>query len=475
MSTTFSANCTLPFGDFNHRCLAYRQDAVPLTLASVVLVVFSPLILLRVLLCVLIIIFRDKQPIKSRFPSPLIMIILSFGVELRIILYNVVFLSPEIYPLSTTGDYFLFPGIFPMVLAVMFLFMRYFITKNLNTLKLIKRVDNKAVVSKTKMMLFNVLRSNITLFVCLIIAWFEQVIILTGHVVQWYIDTRVLDVQVNMLIIVVSHILIVSIVIAVILLWDIIMDVKDNGISRLALRNDPLNYRLDSIFLVLATLSAILGVAFLAITPGMNSEWYQYIPDPYALYYSSLSLSYFFFFLFDVFFIMLSGGTCVIMVMRNQYLKSKDAIVTTTSVQTSKEILVQMMTERRSARLLFEEYVKNEFSSENVVAYDEIQSFKVESDVNKKLVLASNIYNIFVMKGTASELNLPDFLREKIQKTLQGDIKEICVAMDDLENEVINLLGDTFGRFKFSSQYQVYIKSEEIKHKAMVEMNMIDA
>eukprot|EP01080_Neovahlkampfia_damariscottae_P002200 gene2200-2374_t len=111
---------------------------------------------------------------------------------------------------------------------------------------------------------------------------------------------------------------------------------------------------------------------------------------------------------------------------------------------------------------IFKEYVKKEFSNENVLLYQDIKKYQIEEDFATRKILANHIYMKY-LNGNLSELEANisgKFCREVYRKIkneqFEPDLFDSCL-LTIKEN-----LADTYSRFILSERYTGYESSVQL-------------
>ena len=100
----------------------------------------------------------------------------------------------------------------------------------------------------------------------------------------------------------------------------------------------------------------------------------------------------------------------------------------------------------------FKLFSASEFSSENVIFYEEVQKYKIITDPNERVSRADQILKIFFTSDSIYEINTS----RSFLITLKEEMEENCSCelFDEILKDVMNTnLSDTFQRFRFSDLY----------------------
>jgi hypothetical protein len=228
---------------------------------------------------------------------------------------------------------------------------------------------------------------------------------------------------------------------------DFVLDVREHGFwtGFLTLR-DPLNYRVDFLWIILCCFSAVIFLVLALASPPGNVyiEWIYLFPE----------------FVFRASMLMSGSVTCEIVLIRRivlQQLKKKE----TKKLGLSKvEMLVRALCDD-NLRTEFERYCNAEFSTENIQAYYELMRFIDCTDRQQKLALLQGIYDTFIKQNAVNEVNLPEHVRQNLKRVLDtadliSEQQNINHLAEKLMQEVKQNLTDTFSRFMYSEAYLKY-------------------
>ncbi|KAL9642026.1 hypothetical protein ABK040_004079 [Willaertia magna] len=108
------------------------------------------------------------------------------------------------------------------------------------------------------------------------------------------------------------------------------------------------------------------------------------------------------------------------------------------------------------AREVFKQFLVREFSVENLMFYTEVQYFKqLEQDDETLKETAQTIYDTYVQLGAPFEINVPQPLRDEVRKSMD---KPNLSIFDQTENAVKKTMEEeSFVRFKKSRLFQNFI------------------
>jgi hypothetical protein len=391
--------------------------------------------IIHLIIFVLLIIFSQKQPLKSRGLIPFLAFLRYFiSSFFTFVQYGKI----EYYEL---GCYFKNLIEVPLTYAsfcfIPLTLLRYIIIANLNG-----RKQNISKTKKSKNNLFLViLKYSLHPIVTLIIYFlliFNFLSVNIGLVFGLRCDTDLESVP-RYLNIVFYTLMIISC--AILFFIDIVSNVKKIfskcGICNLFWKYDAYYFRSEMYIVGLGiTASMYVIVTFLD---------FLYSNQPYVLVLSTGFLLNFFVFFFQSGFVLLV--TVVNFFMSIFRRRSKKRL----------GYLIEKLLENSEFHDLFEEYSKSEWSPENLCCYDDIIEFEKNPSIEKLNPMIDLYFN-----GASSELevNVPgeliSVLKEKINK---GKISNSILV--SIKSVVVRNLLDTYSRFIWTSSYKQFIFRNE--------------
>jgi hypothetical protein len=234
--------------------------------------------------------------------------------------------------------------------------------------------------------------------------------------------------------------------------WDIVRAIKQKeGIVHYFGEGDPFNFRIDAIFGLIAV---VIGTAslLLNIIPTTGPEISN--PSSIGIWIFSRAL----YLVVEVAILFVSGFSVVVSVAK---MKIKLALQREDPEEKGKETSLEKILRIRGKYLkLFEEYCKSEFSSENLLCYQQLGEYKKKLENCTSIIeahtLAKDIYEVFVQEGTLMEVNVPDKVRLKYANLMQNtEVSKEAIAQifDELEYELLLNLSDSFMRFQFTPSF----------------------
>jgi len=132
----------------------------------------------------------------------------------------------------------------------------------------------------------------------------------------------------------------------------------------------------------------------------------------------------------------------------------------TDSANFSKDTLVKVLEDTEHGIPSLEEFLKADFSSENILFYKDVLEFEKIVDENARRICAEDIVNNYIKEDGYRALNIDIELRENIIQKYQND-KEISNKFFEKVKDVIFtlILHDSFPRYVQSTHYtQMAIK-----------------
>ncbi len=409
---------------------------------------------LKILLLILVIVWRNVQPIKSRYPLPPILCLACLiGYDLHKFLAMWVYANAWPAQVSTARHFFVVPYFLIYIGIICHQYVRYFVNRYLDDVK--NREDTK--IDPKMLKLFRFLASNWTLLIGIVtiaLIVFPVSIILT---VVWLVVGSITSRTALIIVAVLNVVLAVmfAVIIAMVAIWDFVKNIKPKGVMYYFGEGDPFNFRTDGIFCLISLILGIISIvsSFIIIeTPSAAN------PGSIVLWIYSRII----FQLFEYSLIMISGGTCVFSIIKRKIKASRYEHLSEHDSE-----LERILNNKGKAKKVFEEYCKSEFASENILCYDKIKKRKSVSDLDTMMDHAREIHEVFVKQGTLMELNITQETRNMFNEMLASGStpteEKIHSAIDMLECEVLRNLQDVFMRFQYTSSYEAARKSITLK------------
>ncbi|CAK8697542.1 unnamed protein product [Clavelina lepadiformis] len=130
----------------------------------------------------------------------------------------------------------------------------------------------------------------------------------------------------------------------------------------------------------------------------------------------------------------------------------------TSDMKVMKVVTLRMILNNKQTYKIFEQFLEDEHSDENLEFWSDVNTFREES-TKKKKKHAQKIYSRFIKESSKREVNL-DF---SVRKQMERDLKTCEAEIFDDAQEIIFQLMDkgSFIRFKNSSKFR---KCEVILH-----------
>lgn len=110
---------------------------------------------------------------------------------------------------------------------------------------------------------------------------------------------------------------------------------------------------------------------------------------------------------------------------------------------------------------LFKEYCDREFSSENYLAWEELQRYLSEPDIEEKGRIAVLYFETYLADDAPMPLNIDNKLRNAVSQDLKSNSNLFSHDVFERVNTNINTsLVDIFLRFKDTTEYEEYVKQD---------------
>jgi hypothetical protein len=231
------------------------------------------------------------------------------------------------------------------------------------------------------------------------------------------------------------------IIIAIVVLIDVIVDVKKNGwwTGYISAR-DPLNFRVDFIWISLVVVFVVIYSIIYLLSNGNLA-----LNIIAAIVELGFRLS-----------LIMAGGLSCILVIFKRFLLRRTA---EQQPENPMEQLLKLLESTSKKKQMFLNYCNSEFSSENIFAYQDIVLYKEIRDRNERIQACKDMYEKYLRSRAVNEVNVPQKVRANLTKAIDSINDETSDSdlpniFQEFDREVkINLL-DTFSRFKLSNQYR---------------------
>jgi len=139
---------------------------------------------------------------------------------------------------------------------------------------------------------------------------------------------------------------------------------------------------------------------------------------------------------------------------------------------------IDIFLSNKHAKEYFMNFLKQEYSDENLRLYDEICQIKNQTDKGSLNIKAKEIYDTYIKPGASSETNIPDYQRNTLKAVIfdsnidsSNDTadhekdQQLILAIDQVKKEILGILTlGSFPRFMKSKFYTDFLE----KHRSKV-------
>jgi hypothetical protein len=227
------------------------------------------------------------------------------------------------------------------------------------------------------------------------------------------------------------------------------------------LRNDPLRFRIEAIFMLLTVLSS-----FISYIIGI----YQQVDDNST---KSITVAGFVFNIFYLLFRIIAFGGFVGVISLINYIQAWDNVDRKVAEKAPDMAeTIKMFIRDSISYPLFHDYCANEFSLENLLLWKELDRLRPMISSLQPSQLRSDILSLkatYLAVGSKFEVNIPNELRQRFLKTCSMEqspkAKDIEILISDLVNAVMDNVADTWIRFVKTEAYRNFIHAKEIRKK----------
>lgn len=399
--------------------------------------VLSIVLFIYILFFIICLIFRNKQPLKSRGISPFLTIVFLI-IQLTLEIRNYFYITP---PQQSLCLYFIF-SYYPLIticfITIFLYFIRYFSIINLNTIKN-NEINYSIIIIRILKLLSNIWFISFLLLLIFLssIIFYTIIFFIVGNGFICKFTTLIV-----LKTIMTIELIVIYSAIIFLLLIDIFLNIKN--IIKCKYLNDPHYFRLQILlFLPYALFDFIIEIITL-----INTLTYVQIIE-FSLYNQIFNtINFGILFIIDVLF---------------------PLILTIFKIKRKKEEKnnLDIIMQDKDLYNLFELYCKEEFSIENLNCYRDLLNFKKSKEGYY------NIYsNYFNGPSSIYEVNISKKIYSKIYKNIayirrkkrQGEIPNIDPNIfDEAENEVKVNLCDTLSRFILTKKYKQFIALKNLQ------------
>lgn len=124
---------------------------------------------------------------------------------------------------------------------------------------------------------------------------------------------------------------------------------------------------------------------------------------------------------------------------------------------------LQHVVDDNHSMLSFEQFLADEYTSENLDFWDSVNKFQKKFDPNNSRnnkMLARGILNMFILEDSPLQINIASKQREKVEKTVYSPEKVPIDVFNGAQKEVYLLMGrDAWTRFKSSEYWTKLLES----------------
>eukprot|EP01113_Clastostelium_recurvatum_P031314 TRINITY_DN3897_c0_g1_i1.p1 TRINITY_DN3897_c0_g1~~TRINITY_DN3897_c0_g1_i1.p1 ORF type:complete len:471 (+),score=135.89 TRINITY_DN3897_c0_g1_i1:181-1593(+) len=121
------------------------------------------------------------------------------------------------------------------------------------------------------------------------------------------------------------------------------------------------------------------------------------------------------------------------------------------------------------ARRSFQEFLVNEFSVENILFWQDVQTFRLSGDNPADLQrISDELVSKYVNNGSPMQINVSSTTNTAIKRVVSGDTPVSVTMFDNAENEIIHLMkNDSYPRFLDSSQAQRLLREKQKRARTL--------
>jgi hypothetical protein len=329
---------------------------------------------------------------------------------------------------------FIWPGFVMIGIGFTHHYLRFYLLRYLDDAKLSERIVNTkylTMIVSTKAMVVAIFIAFITLY--------PFSIVMATFALLYPVHVQTLSTVV--LVLNVSLVLLNVLLCAFISIHDFVKNIG-NGI-RLYFAEDPYIFRVEGVVSVVVLVTLVAFGAVIVI-PRRNPS----LKDP--LFMTQWIFTRAVTIVAEILFSVLCGLLCVVAIM----LVKLRPVQSTVENETDLQKLLRVGGKRRR---LFDTYLKSEFSSENMLCYNDLIVYHEKKSQEELLQLVPALHEKYIKQGTLREVNLPDSIRKEyaaIMESADSTIEQLNKLLESLEREVLVNLGDSFMRFKFTPTYR---------------------
>jgi hypothetical protein len=229
--------------------------------------------------------------------------------------------------------------------------------------------------------------------------------------------------------------------------------------------SDPLYFRVE--MLLFTVIHLIIHPAFGMQVNITYQRRHPFVKDPFAPMFTRTGiLSEMLYQIYNNFylnFLICGGAICIIQLFC--FIREKRTKKEETQQEEVSEL--ELLLDEKKGYEIMVKYSEKEWSVENVLCWKYLWSFKKEG--KEKAETIRTIYETFIRRGANMEVNIPNKTRKILAESIgeNGDkiADSLFAPFFDLYTQVLINISDTFSRVKFSDEYQQYLLKQELINK----------
>ncbi|KAL5022712.1 hypothetical protein ScPMuIL_001867 [Solemya velum] len=112
----------------------------------------------------------------------------------------------------------------------------------------------------------------------------------------------------------------------------------------------------------------------------------------------------------------------------------------------------------KSGIVVFTDFLKKEFSEENIIFWRSCEQYKKITDIEKRKLKAREICNCHVVSGASDPVNIDSVAKQQVERHLENPIADM---FDAAQQQIFHLMRqDSYSRFLKSDLYRTYLMKE---------------
>jgi hypothetical protein len=276
------------------------------------------------------------------------------------------------------------------------------------------------------------------------------ILIITGSIYISIFVTKTAGITITVMIIV--FIVVEVFCSASLIIIDLALDVYKHGwFNGTYTERDPLNFKVDGVFLLICCFADALYLAFNQAGIGV------YMTSGFSVTYVGVyAPTYFLEHIMRILLLLASGGSCLVVLTKRKVFSKRYPEVTQNQLLTS-------VLANTNCRADFRIFCEREFSVENFIAYESIEKLKTIQG-QEKVDYGITIFQTFVQDDYGIlQVNVSQSVRDELSQVLEMGVYNLSIDLSPMDEafakfelEVFNNLKDTFSRYvgKQSVSYQ---------------------